>query len=149
MEEINKEKLLYEDKVAYAILAENPSAMGHIQVFPKQKVSSLEELPDDVVQQLFFIASFAASAVFEGLGAHGTNIIIQDGKILNNGQLHIDIIPRKTIVLPPPVGATIIPRPAEHAASMSLCWSFLNAINPEPLRNGSACLGIFISSPTI
>lgn len=95
MTEPNKEKLLYEDKVAYAVLAEHPSALGHIQIYPKQKVSTLEELQDEVVQQLFFIASFAASAVFEGLGAHGTNIIVQDGKALNKGQLYIDVIPRK------------------------------------------------------
>lgn len=95
MTEINKERLLYEDKVAYAVLAENPSALGHIQVFPKQKAFALDDLPDEVVQQLFFIASFSATAVFEGLGAHGTNIILKDGDLETKGKLCIDVIPRK------------------------------------------------------
>ena len=94
---VNTERLLYEDSVGYAILVEEPTALGHIQVFSKKKVQSLEELDDDVVVQLFYIASYAATGVFEGLGAQGTNIIVNNGNIQGNPskELVIDILPRK------------------------------------------------------
>ena len=97
MTEVNTERLLYEDSVGYAVLVEKPSALGHIQVFSKKKVQSLEELDDDVVVQLFYIASYAATGVFEGLGAQGTNIIVNNGNIEGNpsNELVIDVLPRK------------------------------------------------------
>lgn len=90
--------VLYEDAVAMAILLKDEAtALGHIQVFPKKHVELLEQLDDEVVVQLFYIASYAATGVFEGLGAQGTNIILNNGKGSNPKHNHvvINVLPRK------------------------------------------------------
>ena len=47
---------------------------------------------------MFYVASYAATAIFEGLGAEGTNIIISNGKDSSQRYPHIvlDVLPRKT-----------------------------------------------------
>ena len=94
--EINKERILYEDNATVAVLVEKPSAMGHVRVFPKKTVQSLDELDDDTVVQLFYVASYAATAVFEGLKAQATNIIVKSGTCDDNpkGQLVMHVFPR-------------------------------------------------------
>jgi len=47
------------------------------------------------VQHIFFVASYCATALFEGLGAQGTNIIMNNGKFANqDGELCIDVLSR-------------------------------------------------------
>ncbi|MBT4541041.1 HIT family protein [Candidatus Woesearchaeota archaeon] len=98
---INKKieaKIVYEDAAVMAILSDEPTIFGHLLVFPKQHNLTLEEVDDKVVTQLFYVASYAATAIFEGLGAEGTNIIICNGKNSSQKYDHIviDVLPRKT-----------------------------------------------------
>lgn len=83
-------RLVYEDDHIMAILAEKQSALGHIKVFPKKHIESMEKLDENEKRRLFLCASLSASAVFEGLGAHGTNLIGTD-----DGHVVMDILPRK------------------------------------------------------
>jgi len=71
--------LIYEDAVVTAHLKEDGAVLGHIVVAPKTPAKTLFELPEDVAVQLWYCASFAATAVYEGLGAHGTNIVCYEG----------------------------------------------------------------------
>ena len=93
----NKEELVYEDKVCIAIMPKKGPTSGYIKVIPKQKCKTLAELDEEVRIQLFYAASFAATAVFEGLGAQGTNIIVHDGDYKKDSdyQLELLVIPRK------------------------------------------------------
>ena len=92
----NEERRVYEDAVAVALLPEKGASLGHVQVVPKKKVKSLEELDDDTVVQLFYIASYAATAVFESLGMQGTNIIVNDGNVQGGEDfLVLNVLPRK------------------------------------------------------
>lgn len=93
----NKERVVYEDAAVVALAPEQPTALGHIQVLPKQHVENIDDLPEDVVIQLYFVASYAASAIFETAGAQGTNIIALNGKIQGRqiNHLSIDVLPRK------------------------------------------------------
>ena len=98
---INKKveaKIVYEDAAVMAILSDEPTIFGHLLVFPKQHHTTLEEVDDKVTTQLFYVASYAATAIFEGLGAEGTNIIICNGKESSQRYPHlvIDVLPRKT-----------------------------------------------------
>ena len=89
-------KIIYEDSVCCAILASDAAALGHIQVLSKQHFQTLEEIPDSIATQLFYVASYAASAVYEGLASHGTNIICNNGNGAGSkGHLVIEVIPRK------------------------------------------------------
>jgi histidine triad (HIT) family protein len=89
-------KIVYEDAAVLAYFSPDPSAVGHIIVVPKQHAETLEELPDALATQLFYVASYAASAVYEGLASQGTNIICNNGAGAGvKGHVTLHIIPRK------------------------------------------------------
>lgn len=87
--------LLYEDATVMAYLEREPAAKGHVKVCTKSHVAKFRELPNNIASYAFFTASFAAMAVFDQLGAQGTNIIINEGAATAPGHLCIDVIPRK------------------------------------------------------
>jgi histidine triad (HIT) family protein len=90
-------KLLYEDEKALCVLAQKSAVSGHIEIYSKEEEHYIENLSIESSFHLFFVASFAATAVFEGLGAHGTNIIMKSGESDDNpgGRLTIHVLPRK------------------------------------------------------
>lgn len=87
---LKKEDIIYEDD--YSVVAIANTAIGHMKVYSK-KGKRLSELDDDSVERLFVTASYAATMAFEGLGAQGTNIVIND--MNKNEVLCIDVLPRK------------------------------------------------------
>ena len=88
-------QIVYEDAVCLAYLPSDAAAVGHIHVIPKDHVETLEQLPDPLASQLFYVASYAASAIYEGLASHGTNIICNNGAGAGaKGHLSLHIIPR-------------------------------------------------------
>lgn len=86
-----KAHVVYEDASLVAVLPSKPAAVGHIKILPKNHFSKIEEMEDTLVEDLFFLANFASSSVFEALQAHGTNIILNE----TDNHLSIDVIPRK------------------------------------------------------
>jgi histidine triad (HIT) family protein len=86
-----KALIVYEDDSIIAILPTKPAVPGHIKIMPKEHASKLEELSDDVVEELFFVANYSSAAVFEALKAQGTNVILNEG----DAHLVMDVIPRK------------------------------------------------------
>ncbi len=90
-------KLVYEDDLCFAILHESPAALGHTLVIPKEHAPIIEEMGDDLVGHIFNVANKISTAIFESLGAFGTNIIVNNG--IDAGQelphMIINIIPRK------------------------------------------------------
>jgi len=85
-----KENIIYEDDIAVAILPEKPVAKGHIVIFPKKEVKFIEELSEDEIEHLFYLASYSATTLFESLGAHGTNIITNEDEFFS-----MNVIARK------------------------------------------------------
>jgi diadenosine tetraphosphate (Ap4A) HIT family hydrolase len=88
---VREDFLLYEDAMIRMHLSSTPSSQGHIEVRPVKKCTNLSELEDDEITHLFFGASYAATALFEMIGAQGTNIIINE----NEEQLCVNVIARK------------------------------------------------------
>jgi len=86
-----KALIVYEDDNLIAILPSKPAAIGHIRIMPKQHFTKLEELGNDLVEDLFFLANFSSASVFETLQAQGTNIILNE----TDNHLAVDVIPRK------------------------------------------------------
>lgn len=82
--------IIYEDAVVKAELLEDGAMIGHIVCSPKQDALTLADLPGAVSVQLFYLASYAATAVFEGLGAQGTNIVVTEGD-----GVRVNVVPRK------------------------------------------------------
>lgn len=76
---VRQDFLLYEDSLIAMHLSDQPAAKGHIEVRSKVDGKSLTDLDDDALTHLFFGASYAATALFELVGAQGTNIILNEG----------------------------------------------------------------------
>jgi histidine triad (HIT) family protein len=83
-------RILYEDENAVAVLVSKATTKGHILVMPKKHVATIEELDENMVQHLFYIANYSASALFEVIGAQGTNIISEEGE-----HFSLNVIARK------------------------------------------------------
>ncbi len=92
-----KSTVVYEDEKILAVIEESGVAEGHIEIYSKEEEKYFEKLNIESASHLFYVASFAATAVFEGLGAHGTNIILKTGESDDNpeGKLVVHILPRK------------------------------------------------------
>ena len=89
------EEVVYEDEKAVVCWPKVSVVPGHLVIYAKN-FELFEEMSFGDSAHLFYVASFAATALFEGLGMHGTNIILQSGKTDDyEGRLRIHILPRK------------------------------------------------------
>src|SRR3990172_6115739 len=91
-----KINVLFEDDKLFAMLSPEPAAAGHVLVLPKVHANILESVPDFVVGDLFKAANKIGIAVFDGLGAQGTNILVQSGPSAGQKHSHamLHVIPR-------------------------------------------------------
>jgi|DewCreStandDraft_4_1066084.scaffolds.fasta_scaffold90709_2 histidine triad (HIT) family protein len=97
--ELMKEKkgLLFEDEQMAIMLAPKPAVPGHIILAPKTHAAILEQVPDFVIGKMFDKANKVSIAVFETLGAEGTNIIANNGIAAGQTTNHflLNVIPRR------------------------------------------------------
>lgn len=97
LERQNNVDLLYEDPDIVIAIKDFSCIPGQISIFPKQHYTILEMVPDEVLQKCFVLANKVSMAIFESLGAQGTNILVQNG--LGAGQkvphFSIEVIPRR------------------------------------------------------
>jgi len=82
---------IYEDDLIYVMLAPKPSAIGHVLVLPKKHIMIIEQLQDYEVGEIFEKVNKISTAVFESLGAQGTNIIVQNGVAAGQSHSHMMI----------------------------------------------------------
>jgi len=89
-------KKVYEDDICLAILDINPANKGHVLLFPKTHYQLLAQVDDNEVAHLFKIANKLSTAVFEAVGAQGTNILVANGPVAGQTAPHVlvNIIPR-------------------------------------------------------
>lgn len=93
----NKNNLIYEDDNLVVVVPEKPIVKGHLIVASKKHHTKIQDIDDKEFQHLFYTASFSATALFENLEAHGTNILFNTGSNLKEtGHVHIDVLARKT-----------------------------------------------------
>ena len=91
-----KSNLLFEDDKVFAMLSPDPSVAGQVSVLPKMHAPILESIPDFVVAEMFKVANKVGIAIFEGLGAQGTNLLIQNGSTAGQKHNHVilNVVPR-------------------------------------------------------
>ncbi len=91
-----KSNLLFESDKVFAMLSPDPSTAGQVSVLPKVHAPILEAVPDFVVAEMFKVANKVGIAVFEGLGAQGTNLLVQNGPTAGQKHNHVilNVIPR-------------------------------------------------------
>jgi len=90
-------KKIYEDDFVLAVLDVNGANPGHCFVIPKNHYPILEQVPDLEIGRLFQVSNRVSSAIFESLGAQGTNIFVANGTPAGQTVAHftINVIPRK------------------------------------------------------
>lgn len=90
-------KKIYEDELAVAVLDINGANPGHCFVMPKSHYPIIEQVPDSEIARLFQVSNKISSAIFESLGAQGTNIFVANGIPAGQTIAHvtINVIPRK------------------------------------------------------
>ena len=88
--------VLFESEQVVALLAPEPGAKGQVIVAPKKHTPIIESVPDFVVAEMFQVANKVGIAVFEALGAQGTNVLVQNGPSAGQKYPHtvISMIPR-------------------------------------------------------
>lgn len=89
-------KVLYQDERTLAIFDNNPMSMGHITVFSKEHYPDVSKVPAEMFAHYMRVASLAATALFEGIGSQGTNIVLNNCIDGNNDYNHfcIHVLPR-------------------------------------------------------
>ncbi len=93
----SKGQILYQDEEIVVALKDTAVIPGQLTVFPKKHLTIMELVPNDLLKKCAVIANKAGVAVFEALGAEGTNIVIQNG--LGAGQkvphFAVEVLPRR------------------------------------------------------
>lgn len=92
-----KKNKVYEDEQIFVMHAPKPATFGHLLVLPKNHYMIIEQMPDYEVGEMFEKVNKISTAVFENIGAQGTNIILQNGVAAGQTSSHlmIHIIPRR------------------------------------------------------
>lgn len=92
-----KGKILYENEQLVVAIKDTQVTPGQITVFPKQHFTIIEQVPDDLVTACAILANKVSIAIFESLGAKGTNVVIQNGTAAGQKRPHfaIEVIPRQ------------------------------------------------------
>lgn len=87
---------VYEDETTYAFLDANPLAPGHTLVIPKEPYERLNDMPEELVGDVFGTAGKIADAVENAVDATATTLAINNGE--DAGQevphVHLHIIPQ-------------------------------------------------------
>lgn len=87
---------VYEDETTYAFLDANPLAPGHTLVIPKEPYERLNDMPPELVGDVFSTVGVVADAVEEAVDAPATTIAFNNGE--EAGQevphVHCHIIPQ-------------------------------------------------------
>lgn len=92
-----KSEIMYQDNDLVIVVKDTALTPGQITIFPKQHFTILEMVPEDILTKAMQLANKVSIAVFESLGAQGTNIVIQNG--IGGGQkvphFCIEVYPRQ------------------------------------------------------
>ena len=90
-------KKIYEDDIAIAVLDVNGANPGHCFIMPKNHYPILEKVPNIEIGRMFQISNKLSKAIFESIGAQGTNIFVANGIPAGQTVAHftINVIPRR------------------------------------------------------
>lgn len=87
---------LYEDEDFRAILDLGPATKGHTLILPKEHFRDLTELSPEITSKVLGVAAKIGTALMDGLGAKGFNVIQNNGEAAGQTVMHyhVHVIPR-------------------------------------------------------
>jgi histidine triad (HIT) family protein len=96
--ERNREpEIIYQDEEVIVAIKDLTTTTGQVTVFPREHNTILEMVPDNILEKCAILANKVGMAIFDGLAAQGTNVLIQNGLGAEQKVPHfgIEIIPRR------------------------------------------------------
>ncbi|WP_254532118.1 HIT family protein [Natrinema gelatinilyticum] len=89
-------RVVYEDETTMAFLDANPLAPGHTLVIPKDEYERLNDVPDDLVTNLYATIHRMVPAVEEAVDADATTVAFNNGEAAGQEvpHVHCHIVPR-------------------------------------------------------
>lgn len=87
--------IVFEDDLSLAFLDSRPLFPGHTLLVPKKHYSTLNDVPEKVINRLFNNTKILAIAVEKAMNANGSFIAINNKVSQSVPHLHIHIVPRK------------------------------------------------------
>ena len=90
-------RTLYKDEKVIAFLEDTPFAIGHVVIMPLEHYTIIEQVPDFIITHIFAVANKISTSAFESLGAHGTNVLVNNGVSAGQDVPHfsVHVIPRR------------------------------------------------------
>jgi ATP adenylyltransferase len=91
------EHVLYRAEHCFVMLNRYPYSNGHLMVVPYMHVSSLTQLGDETLHELFQTVCLAQTVLEQATGPQGFNVGINEGHAAGAGieeHIHVHIVPR-------------------------------------------------------
>lgn len=88
--------IVYEDETVIAFLDINPVRKGHTLVVPKKKFENIFDGDAETLGTMMGVAQKVARAILKATGAHGVNILMNNGHAAGQDvpHAHMHVIPR-------------------------------------------------------
>ena len=92
-----KNRLIIENKYAFAFPSNIPIVPGHTLICPKRHVLKIEDLKDEELHAILLLQKKLKQAMIKVFNAKGFNYAWNEGKIAgqNVNHLHLHMLPRK------------------------------------------------------
>ncbi len=92
------EQVIIRDEELVVFFPTNAIVEGEIIIAPILTFKTLEEIPPALIEKMFHVTNKMSSSLFELLGCHGTNLLIQNGEVAGHREetLFIRLMPRYT-----------------------------------------------------
>ncbi len=89
--------ICYEDATVVAFMDIQPVNPGHVLVVPRQHFEVLKEVPAEVGQHMYEVATKLIPVIQQASGADDMNIVVNSGKAAGQNVMHyhLHLIPRK------------------------------------------------------
>jgi histidine triad (HIT) family protein len=94
----DKQVVLYEDSLCYAVISKNPINKHHVLIIPREHYEEFTKLPDKLVSRLFIVAKKISLAVKKACNPDAITYVFDDDfsksgfNLVSHYKLHI--IPR-------------------------------------------------------
>jgi histidine triad (HIT) family protein len=94
MPEVERSRVLYEDRICRVMLSRYPVEKGHLLVVSKAHYASMLDAPDPVVGRMFNVAKRFGKITMKKLRCKGMDIGVNIGCAGSIPHFHIHILPR-------------------------------------------------------
>lgn len=86
--------VIYESETVVAFLDSSPLNEGHVLIVPKEHYVDLDEIPDELMEQLIYLAKQVVVCIKEKYHPDGYSIMQNGGACNDVGHFHLHVFPR-------------------------------------------------------